>query len=194
MNPDDPANLRFRPRIDQRRKARDAGERIWWVVTIVGALVFALIIRALLARTSGNPDPSPPIPMPMPEPAAVIEAPAVATPQREVPMVYRCVDAGGAVSLQSQPCGPGQRTTRAVPAPPDIEPRRAPLTRPAPVASNGGGWSGPSASQWQRQQQQARCAQARAEREATLERVGLRRDFDLLRRLDDMVREACKGQ
>lgn len=39
----------------------------------------------------------------------------------------------------------------------------------------------------------ATCAMARQERADTLERVGLKRTYDLLQRLDAMVREACKG-
>ena len=37
-----------------------------------------------------------------------------------------------------------------------------------------------------------RCDAARADREATLRRVGLKRSYDLLRRLDERVYDACK--
>ena len=39
----------------------------------------------------------------------------------------------------------------------------------------------------------ARCNDAKAHREATLREVGLTRDFEMLRSLDDAVYEACKG-
>ena len=45
----------------------------------------------------------------------------------------------------------------------------------------------------ERDQRRANCQQARANREATLTRVGLARTHDLLRQLDDAVYEACKG-
>ena len=39
----------------------------------------------------------------------------------------------------------------------------------------------------------ARCNDAKSHREATLREVGLSRDFEMLRALDDAVYEACKG-
>ena len=44
-----------------------------------------------------------------------------------------------------------------------------------------------------RDPERARCADAKAHREATLRVVGLSRDFELLRVLDDRVYEACRG-
>ena len=37
-----------------------------------------------------------------------------------------------------------------------------------------------------------RCTSARTQRESTLRAAGLTRTYDLLQRLDDVVREACK--
>ncbi|MCC8361893.1 hypothetical protein LK996_02185 [Lysobacter sp. A6] len=39
----------------------------------------------------------------------------------------------------------------------------------------------------------ARCNDAKSHREATLREVGLSRDFEMLRALDDAVYEACRG-
>ncbi|HEY1142188.1 MAG TPA: hypothetical protein VGE88_18580 [Lysobacter sp.] len=36
------------------------------------------------------------------------------------------------------------------------------------------------------------CEMAKSERDITLERVGLKRTFDLLSRLDEQVRKACR--
>ena len=44
-----------------------------------------------------------------------------------------------------------------------------------------------------RDRQRRLCAEARAYREREIERVGLRRTYDLLSRLDRMVFDACKG-
>jgi hypothetical protein len=43
------------------------------------------------------------------------------------------------------------------------------------------------------QRQLNRCEAAKQNREWTLEQVGMRRTFDLIRRLNDEVYEACKG-
>ena len=53
-------------------------------------------------------------------------------------------------------------------------------------------WSGPSEHEHQRAAARLRCESAKENRERTLKIVGLRRTFDLLRQLDDSVREACK--
>ncbi|WP_342315479.1 DUF4124 domain-containing protein [Lysobacter sp. FW306-1B-D06B] len=120
--------------------------------------------------------------------------------------VYKCVDAGGKASYQSAPCdGRIHEAARwdAVPEPPPTaEQLRSRLlarehdraeseflsrragTASARVARNGratGGATPPSA-----------CAAARETREQTLERVGLKRTYDLLSRLDEQVRKACR--
>lgn len=195
MKSGDPADLRFRNRpgriVAAPRRASTAGW--WWVVALVAAVAFLLVVRALLERTAWTAGPSP-------QPASsrvatpVAPAPAYAVMPEAVPMVYRCVDAAGHVSLQSQPCGPGQRTTKAIAAPPEVEPPRRALpsaARNVPQAQVTT-WRGPSAEEQRRAAARVRCTTARAQREATLKAVGLRRTFDLLRQLDDAVARACK--
>ena len=193
MQLDDPANLHFRAQRRPRRPMSQPSSWKWWVFALIAAVTFVLIIRALLARTAGTAGPSPQ--------ATSAPAPVTPAPARRVeylpmptPMVYRCEDAAGAVAFQSHPCGAGQRTTKAIPAPPDREPGRRPLTRlsPPPGAS-GTSWSGADQGNLQRTAARARCAAARSHRESTLRAVGLKRTYDLLQRLDAMVRETCKG-
>lgn len=110
-----------------------------------------------------------------------------------MPMVYRCVDRANAVSFQSQPCGPGQRTTRAIPAPPEPEPVR-PRQQSRPNAAAQGNYSASwSPGMDERASRRAQCASARQGREDTLRRVGLKRNYDLLQRLDAAVNAACRG-
>ena len=168
----------------------------WLVVAAVCGILFVLVVRELLARTAWTAGPTP-VP-------AVIESRVQMDPKHSgpaasytdyppVPMVYRCVDRAGGVAFQSQPCGPQQRMTRAVPAPPDVEPLRpGPVKHPARsrVAPSFGG---ANASRQRRELGEIRCAMARRHREQTLERIGLRRTYALLQKLDATVAEACNG-
>lgn len=109
--------------------------------------------------------------------------------------LYRCVAAGGGVSYQAIPCKGGQRLSRTIMYVP--QPDSAPMARPQtgaqraqskarsrPAGARRDGW--PSAAQ-------DACNVARDERRRELERLGLRRTFDDLSRIDAKVRAACKG-
>ena len=196
MDPDKVDALAFRARPHSRSRRRPAPRRssvAWIVVAVVAAILFVLVIRALLQRTAWTAgasqvsahatgfrgeDPGEPLPLDR------LPAP--------MPMVYRCEDRAGSVSLQSQPCAPGQRTTLAVAAPPDIEPARRPLSRLQPRVSSGS-QAGFRTTDPERATRATRCAIARRARTETLERVGLGRTYDLLQRLAAMAAEACKG-
>jgi hypothetical protein len=110
--------------------------------------------------------------------------------------IYKCVGAKGAVSYQSIPCTSGAtaaRTINYVAAPPTLAPR-APYVapRPAPIAYRPtSAYASPTYDE--RAKRKANCQAAKDSREATLDRVGLSRTFDLLRQLDDDVALACKG-
>lgn len=194
MHIGEPEDLIFRSRSTARpcRRQPQSSSVGWWVLALVSAIGFFLVIRALLDRTAWTAGPAP-----RQSPAVVSEQPsrpAAFIAPAPVPMVYRCVDRAGAVSLQSQPCGPDQRTTRAVPAPPDVEPVRQRLpARPTKSPSAVYYYAGPSEAEQRRAQVEARCGIARREREQTLQRIGLRRTYDLLQQLDAMVTAACKG-
>lgn len=111
--------------------------------------------------------------------------------------VYKCAK-GRDVSYQSAPCDGTQtlvKQWKAVPEPesPAVEfdhrqPKRSrPGTnyRPSRSGSHTRTISSISAADH-------RCRAAKARREAKLISVGLKRTFDLLRKLDDAVYEACK--
>lgn len=204
MPSDRPEKLSFRERPDRRlpRPVRRSSTVPWLVLAVIAAIAFVFVVRSLLARTAWTAGASP-----VPETAqstrhasqghdaARVQDSAGSSEfaQRHTPSVYRCVDRAGGVSLQSQPCGPDQRTTRVVAAPPLAEPIR-PRRSSSPATSSQSGYStfhvpevDPLAPR------RAACAVARQQREETLERLGLKRTYDLLQRLDAMVNKACKG-
>ncbi len=110
--------------------------------------------------------------------------------------LHRCVSAAGTVSYQSNSCGTGQRLDRVIAYVPEADSRplrvlqadhdgrrryRSPNARGNDVRSTAAKRA-PDA-----------CGQARRQRSASLEKLGLRRTFDDLSRLDAAVRTACKG-
>lgn len=108
--------------------------------------------------------------------------------------IYRCVGPGGAVSYQAKECRAGHRLSRTihyVPQP-DSAPRRVAAAatggRRATSTRRAIGRSGapPRAAV-------DRCSQAKARRQAELERLGLRRTFEDLSRIDADVRRTCNG-
>lgn len=123
-------------------------------------------------------------------------APAVASGT-----VVKCLDAGGQIIFTSTGCPDGTRLAATYEAEPDavLTPaaRRGrtrneatPTAAPRPRARSAPRTAGPRSGS-KRDPARARCQAARDKRDRTLERVGLKRTFDLLRRLDDEVRAAC---
>lgn len=112
--------------------------------------------------------------------------------------VYTCVGPDGSRTHGSQPCADGQRTAAERPFVRDPTTLTTPrAAKPAPAAR-------PKATSRKSEitsgahrkplidKKRERCERAKANRESTLERVGLKRTFDLLRRLDDEVHAACR--
>jgi hypothetical protein len=110
-------------------------------------------------------------------------------------VVYKCVGKGGAASFQSAPCPVSARTERTISAIPDpVQPRAAPYVAQQPTYNSYAGPATYVATGYdERAQRKANCQYVKDQREATLDRVGLNRTFDLLRKLDDDVARACKG-
>ncbi|WP_028839671.1 DUF4124 domain-containing protein [Thermomonas fusca] len=120
----------------------------------------------------------------------------VLLPHAQAESLYRCVGRDGAVSYQSQPCAARQRLDRVVeyqPEPVTVRSGPAPaVSRRQPRRySNGSGGnrivraSSATASQ--------RCRIGKAKREASLQRLGLKRSYDQLSALDTQVRAVCGG-
>lgn len=120
--------------------------------------------------------------------------------------VYKCVG-GKNVSYQSAPCGATQIVARRWDAKPDPEPsaeelrqlqlkrerERAESAQPSRAAGTDRARSVHRSRQSGNvRSSMSRCDAAKARREAKLKSVGLKRTFDLLRKLDELVHEACK--
>lgn len=113
--------------------------------------------------------------------------------------VYKCAR-GRDMSYQSAPCDGTQNLVKQWEAAPEPEPsaaesnQRQPKGRPRGADSTGNrtrsGSHGRAISSINAADN--RCRAAKARREAKLIGVGLKRTFDLLRKLDDAVHEACK--
>ena len=127
----------------------------------------------------------------------LLAAAAPAWPQS----VQKCIAADGHVSFTSGACGAGERldaTYAAVPEQVPLRPAAAVTARRTAEARTQRQAQGRPAVRNPRSQARParaapdRCQAARDRRERTLARVGLKRTFDLLRRLDDEVWAACR--
>lgn len=110
--------------------------------------------------------------------------------------VYKCTD-GKQVSYQSQPCDNAQRTLRQWDAIPQPVPAGAQAgsvekVRTAPTRRSSSGWTNARSTRSRPDPAESRCQAARSKREAKLRAVGLKRTFDLLRKLDEAVYAACR--
>jgi len=108
--------------------------------------------------------------------------------------LHRCVGPAG-VTYQQVPCGPGQVLSKTIPVVADgpaDQPRAAKAQRKS--GSERRVSSGARASKTDAlDRRRATCATARRTRDEKLERLGLRRTFEDLRKLDDRVQAACRG-
>ena len=118
------------------------------------------------------------------------------TAQAQAAEVYRCVAPDGAVSYRDTSCPVGYvhaRTYRSVDNPAGDAQR---AKRDAQYLDMGRSWltmQEATASSGARDDKRARCNAAKGERERILRTVGLERNFELLRDLDETVYDACKG-
>ncbi|WP_162347970.1 hypothetical protein [Pseudoxanthomonas gei] len=110
--------------------------------------------------------------------------------------VYKCAGTTG-VAYQSQPCLPSQRTLKQWDAAPDPPPaptkgKAVASARVKPPSKPARRSRGPNNMRQRADPAEARCNAAKARRVSKLEAVGLKRTFDLLRKLDDAVHLACR--
>ena len=106
----------------------------------------------------------------------------------------KCVSGSGRVSWQSATCGQGTRQIRSIAYTPEV-PSIVTTTVQAPVntarTTRSGRTSNYRVSSRTPRARPDPCARARERRESTLERVGLKRNYDLLSSLDADVRSVC---
>jgi hypothetical protein len=113
-------------------------------------------------------------------------------------IVHVCVDARGAKTYQDAPCAGAQRTlaTReyAVVAPdPALLKRSRDIEAEMSRRYRGGGRAAIIRGAARKPAGPSPCEAAKAKRKATLDKVGLKRTFDLLSQLDNEVWTVCKG-
>lgn len=112
--------------------------------------------------------------------------------------LYRCVDRNAQVSYQSAACGSGQRTARTIefvpePVAPETAAKiRAPISTSKPSRTRSTGYASRT-PRGKRKRGSDVCRAAKNTRQTQLERLGLKRTFDDLSRIDAAVRAACNG-
>jgi hypothetical protein len=113
--------------------------------------------------------------------------------------IHTCIDARGIKSYQNAPCAANERTAsvrryETKPEDPAAAARMAVIQQEMDRRNRPGGRPTVArASHSRRASGPTPCQAAKAKRKATLDRVGLKRNFDLLSRLDSEVWEVCKG-
>ena len=110
-------------------------------------------------------------------------------------VLNKCVTPSGAVSWQSDACAGNTRQMRSISYTPEVPTVFVATTQPATKA--GGNARSRRASGYRISTRTALaprdpCLQAKRSRESTLERVGLKRNYDLLSKLDADVRRVCR--
>lgn len=112
--------------------------------------------------------------------------------------IHVCIDAGGHVAYQSMPCADGQRTRavrsyRAQAVDPALVARSREIEREMDQRNRGASTVRTLRTSGSAKRAPDPCKAAKAKRKATLDRVGLKRTYDLLSQLDREVWEVCKG-
>ena len=112
--------------------------------------------------------------------------------------IHTCIDSKGIKSYQNAPCDPGQHTASvrsylAKPEDPAVAARSAAIQQEMDRRNRPSGKATVVRTANRRPAGPTPCQAAKAKREATLKRVGLKRNFDLLSRLDSEVWDVCKG-
>lgn len=112
--------------------------------------------------------------------------------------INKCVSGAGAVSWQSEACAKDMRMVRRIAytadAPATVRASMHPQTKAASKSptTKSRYMPGYRLSTRARRPKLDACARARVHRETTLDRVGLKRNYDLLRKLDTAVWRVCR--
>jgi hypothetical protein len=191
----------------------------WLALATIAFAGFALVVNAMLERsrdTGGRSEAAPNVTSvagPGPahdEPRQNTEASDSdhLTTQTSAPagrLIYKCVSSNGATSYQSVACEDAQAFRKVIIAVPDdpgvVARGRLQQTRTANAARTLSRMAGtdhvahafPDIGMDDLDRRRAECNAAKASRESTLRAVGLARTYELLQKLDEQVREACKG-
>jgi hypothetical protein len=119
-------------------------------------------------------------------------------------VVYKCADDKGRVAYMSQVCDgtshivdvydttPESRAQQRA-ASAELERRTAQADRLSEIAGTNRQLSTSSPGQSRVDARRMECLRAKEPRESTLRAVGMAKTYDLLRKIDETVYEACKG-
>jgi len=109
--------------------------------------------------------------------------------------LYRCVDGRGRASYQSQACPVGNRTDRVIEFTPDPIAKRAMTPSRASRASlkTVSHQSANGSARGRSDKTADACDRAKAKRAAQLQKLGLKRTYDDLSRIDAAVWKVCQG-
>lgn len=127
---------------------------------------------------------------------------AFAAPRDDAPAasgtLHVCVDARGVKSYQDTPCAGrtrslGSRDFVRAAIDPALSARTRAIEAEMDRRNHGGGRSVATRGAARKPAGPSPCEAAKAKRKATLDKVGLKRTFDLLSQLDNEVWAACKG-
>jgi hypothetical protein len=203
-----------------RERRHDADDVLIKLVAAILVLALAAWAYAEAAATKASPHATaevPPVaayapPPPTPQPGSPVLAPPASVSSINGKALYECAF-GRSKSFQTQACAApwvevavqslddaGSRTATEAGA--EIARQQAEARLAAEQARfaqlTGTGYApsrtrASAAPRDDRDWEKARCANAKAVREQTLEIAGIKRDYDLIRRLNDQVYEACKN-
>lgn len=192
--------LRFRARRNIGSGSGRNAPRILLVVLLFAGMVFVgsvavyLVNRRALTHEPEAQAISTQNRNPAPVQATQEESPQPVARNTEGSMLYKCKSPGGSTSYTNEPCAATQETVWARSVEPD---RRVMPTHSTSQAASAGQQPqvvySPSDPPSQREVQRAQCASAKRYEADVRRRRGLKITFDELRRLSDMVYEACKG-
>ena len=166
-------------------------------IAILSSAAYVAFISSQPTRPAPRVEPARVVAAPRPMPAAAPYTPPRSfNPSASAAALYKCIDAKGHASFQSQPCPDGSRQAWVRDATPDREPttaQRRQQARDARTVYDGAGRSGsyssgPSSAD---PGSSVACQSARAA-DAAYRRQPLRNiTHDGLRRLGDRIQEAC---
>lgn len=175
----------------------------WAVIVTIAAVFLVAVFWVRTTQDEAIADLG--SPQPVPEPVAVpveVETPVVYEENAFSPpdtsyqrWIYQCITPSGAKMFRSEGCAGDEKLIRQTPVlVADTEPHHVP-TASASTQTSGLNNAGQAAVILGGNPQPAvrsRCEMAKADREATRDRLGISITYDGISRLDDMVREACK--
>jgi len=190
-----------------RSRSVYSSQFVWLACAFVGVAVFAVIVHTLLEQTAWSAR-DPQLDMPDAQTQGWTQTRAfdardargrvsapneVDSPSPTGPVIYKCVDAGRAVSYQNMPCEGDAHAVAVRPFTPQREPTRAERALNEARWATSGAPRGPGiAASIPIPPSPSACEVARAERASWERNAGLNRTYDQMAYWNAHVARACK--